>query len=108
MDDSLGGWLHRVACRIALQVSIDARTAQGSTNVGPPRFAGRVDPPWTGMTYRRSCTRRSDRLPERFRKPIVLCYLEEMTYQQAASQLSWSEGTTRGRLAKAREMLRVR
>ena len=37
-----------------------------------------------------------DSLPERYRKPIVLCYLEEMTYEQAAGQLRWSEATTRG------------
>ena len=38
----------------------------------------------------------------------MLCYLEEMTYQQAADQLRWSEATTRGRLARARELLRER
>ena len=41
-----------------------------------------------------------DRLPERYRRPIVLCFLEDMTYQQAADQLHWSEATTRGRLAR--------
>ena len=49
-----------------------------------------------------------DRLPDRYRRPVVLCYLEDMTYQQAADQLRWSEATTRGRLAKARDLLRAR
>jgi len=49
-----------------------------------------------------------DRLPERYRRPVVLCYLEDMTYQQAADQLRWSEATTRGRLARARDLLRTR
>ncbi len=41
-----------------------------------------------------------DRLPDRYRRPVVLCYLEDMTYQQAARHLHWSEATTRGRLAR--------
>ncbi len=49
-----------------------------------------------------------DRLPERYRRPIVLCYLEDMTYQQAADYLQWSEGTTRGRLARGKQLLRDR
>ena len=49
-----------------------------------------------------------DRLPERYRQPIVLCYLEEMTYQQAANHLHWSEGSTQGRLRRARDLLKAR
>ena len=49
-----------------------------------------------------------DRLPDRYRRPVVLCYLEDMTYQQAADQLRWSEATTRGRLARARDLFRAR
>ena len=47
-------------------------------------------------------------MPERFRKPFVLCCLEHMTYQQAANHLRWSEGMTQGRLARARSLLRAR
>ena len=43
-----------------------------------------------------------DRLPERYRRPVVLCCLEDMSYQQAAGHLRWSEATTRGRLRAAR------
>ena len=49
-----------------------------------------------------------DRLPEPLRAPVVLCYLEEMTYQAAAQRLGLTEGTIRGRLAKARDLLRSR
>ena len=38
----------------------------------------------------------------------MLCYLEEMTYQQAASHLHWSEGSTQGRLRRARDLLKAR
>ena len=41
-------------------------------------------------------------------RPLVLCYLEGLTYGAAAQQLGLSEGTLRGRLAQARKRLRRR
>ena len=49
-----------------------------------------------------------DGLPERLRAPIVLCYLQGLTYAAAAHQLGLSEMAIRGRLARARERLRQR
>ena len=52
--------------------------------------------------------KRFARLPERLRAPIVLCYLEGLTYAAAAHQVGLSERTIRGRLALARARLRRR
>ena len=49
-----------------------------------------------------------DRLPGNYRAPIVLCYLEGSTHEGAARQLGWPLGTVRGRLARARELLKTR
>jgi RNA polymerase sigma factor (sigma-70 family) len=49
-----------------------------------------------------------DGLPERLRAPIVLCYLQGLTYAAVARQLGLSEVAVRGRLARARERLRHR
>jgi RNA polymerase sigma factor (sigma-70 family) len=108
VNASLGGWLHRVAWRIAFQVKSQAvrrrdQERRAAEMAGPPRSAG---PPWDDTQL--ILHQEIDRLPERFRKPIVLCYLEGMTYQQAASHLRWSEATTQGRLARARNLLRTR
>ncbi len=48
------------------------------------------------------------RLPERFRAPIILCYFEGMTHDQAAERLRCPVGTVRSRMAKGRELLRGR
>src|SRR5689334_7984939 len=48
------------------------------------------------------------RLPDKYRQLVVLCYLEEQTHEQAARLLRWPLGTVKGRLARARELLRRR
>jgi RNA polymerase sigma factor (sigma-70 family) len=108
IDDSVGGWLHRVAWRIALQVNSDAARHRRQEHKAAElaRARERANLPWddTGAVLHQEI----ERLPERYRKPVVLCYLEGMTCQQAASYLRLSEGTTRGRLARGKALLRDR
>src|SRR5262249_19175720 len=46
-----------------------------------------------------------NRLPERYRVPVILCYLEGQTHQQAARQLGCSRETITTRLARTRKKL---
>ena len=46
-----------------------------------------------------------DRLPEKYRAPIVLCYLQGRTIIEASRQLGWPVGTVGGRLAQRRDRL---
>jgi RNA polymerase sigma factor (sigma-70 family) len=47
-------------------------------------------------------------LPTQYRAPLVLCYLEGLTNEEAARRLGWPAGSISYRLARAREILRQR
>ena len=45
------------------------------------------------------------RLPEKYRAPVVLCFFEGQTHEEAARQLDCPSGTVKGRLARAKVLL---
>jgi len=108
--DALGGWLHRVARRSAVQASVEARRRKDREG-GPAAALGAVaGPAPTGPDFdlRAIVHEEVDRLPEGRRLPVVLCDLEGLTYEEAARRLRWTVPTLRNRLAKARRNLKDR
>jgi RNA polymerase sigma factor (sigma-70 family) len=103
--EALGAWLHRVAYRTALQARSDAARRREVEKSAPlARSAEPAGQDDLGAVLHEEI----ERLPERFRRSVVLCYLEGMTRDQAADYLRCTEGTVRSRLAKGRELLRHR
>jgi len=49
-----------------------------------------------------------DRLPDSYRQPLTLCYLEGLTHEEAASRLGWPVGTVKARLVRGRRLMRER
>src|SRR5262249_25375297 len=45
------------------------------------------------------------RLPDKYRLPIVLCELRELTTAQAAAEIAWPVGTVASRLSRGRQLL---
>jgi RNA polymerase sigma factor (sigma-70 family) len=106
--DAIGGWLHRVAYRIAIQAAAEAskrRTLERRAGELAATRQGIADVP---DELRAILHEEVDRLPERLRMPVVLCDLEGLERSDAARQLGWTEGALRGRLARARAKLRDR
>jgi RNA polymerase sigma factor (sigma-70 family) len=99
---SLAAWLHGVAYRIALRAK---RSPRAMTLLDDQAAAWPPCP--TEEREKISVLHQEiERLPEKYRLPIVLCYLEGMTHDDAAAHLQWPVGTVRGRLARARDQLR--
>lgn len=104
----LGPWLYRVASRTATKAR--ARSARRrDREVNSDVEAATLDVP---DLHRRELAAVLDeelgRLPERYRQPMVLCYLEGMTNEEAAQRLACPKGTILSRLSRAREQLRER
>ena len=107
--DAVGGWLHRVAHRVAVEAGRDrARRDRRERATGDPPDRVAVGESLADDDWRIPLHEELARLPERFRQPVVLCYLEGKTHAQAAVELKWSEATLRRRLADARGLLRSR
>ena len=49
-----------------------------------------------------------DRLPEKYRAPIILCYMRGQSQREVAQALGWPLGTVQTRLHRGRERLRAR
>jgi RNA polymerase sigma factor (sigma-70 family) len=104
--DSLGPWLHQVAYRAACC----ARAARIRRRVHEERAAGmasvEVDADGNPEDFDTALHEEIERLPERYRFPVVLCDLEGFTHELAARHLGCPVGTVKSRLARGRERLR--
>jgi RNA polymerase sigma factor (sigma-70 family) len=106
--ESLASWLHGVAYRCAARLRSgnarrrlhEAQVLPGPATVLPP------DPSWGEV--RQALDEELARLPEKYRAPLVLCYLRGMTQCEAARELGCKTGVLRGRLDRGRERLRAR
>ncbi len=105
--DSIGPWLHRVARHAAVRVRRDADRRR-AVERGAVLAAGRLTDPAGEYDVAAVVHEEVDRLPERYRVPVVLCDLEGRTHEEAARHLGCPVGTIKSRLARGRERLRVR
>ncbi len=106
--DAIGPWLYGVATRVAARARVQASRRRQSQAI-PLEFpvvdrgGATIDPDLVEIL-----DAELGRLPSKYRSPLVLCYLEGRTHEEAARDLQWPVGTVKGRLARARELLRSR
>jgi RNA polymerase sigma factor (sigma-70 family) len=105
---SVGPWLYAVALRVALKARTLAarRRARHTEMVDEVAAEPGGESPWHDL--RPMLDEELDRLPEKYRTPLVLCYLEGKTNEEAARLLGRPVGTVWYQLSRGREMLRGR
>jgi RNA polymerase sigma factor (sigma-70 family) len=105
---SVSSWLYRVAYHVALRARARAGLRQQrERQVGAPPRADPLDEV-TGRELLAVLDEEMQKLPERLRAPLVLCYLQGKTRDEAARELGWSLGTLKRRLEGGRQCLRAR
>jgi RNA polymerase sigma factor (sigma-70 family) len=104
----VASWLYGVACRVAARARSEAARRRVRESRSPVRHP---NDPLEEITARELCAVLDEelvRLPQRYRMPLLLCYLEGQTRDQAAQRLGWSVRTLARRLERGRELLRAR
>ncbi|HZY87433.1 MAG TPA: sigma-70 family RNA polymerase sigma factor [Gemmataceae bacterium] len=104
--ESVGSWLYKVAYRAALRARARAARQPRSGAAWPEPAAPEARRPADDL--RPVLDAELNRLPEKYRAPLVLHYLEGKTVEQAARELGCPSGTLASRLARGRELLRDR
>jgi RNA polymerase sigma factor (sigma-70 family) len=104
--ESVANWLYETAHRLACK----ARAAGWRQAVRLGQLEDKLSAPESAddMTMREAREVLYDELatlPENLRTPLVLCYLEGATREQAARQLGWSQRTLERRLEQGRARL---
>jgi RNA polymerase sigma factor (sigma-70 family) len=108
----LVGWLYEVAYRIAIRARASTvrrkeqerkSVAMSVTSVHPEH---ENDAAWNEL--RPVLHDEVNRLPDKYRLPVILSYLEGKSNEEVARVLDWPVGTVKGRLSRARDLLRSR
>jgi RNA polymerase sigma factor (sigma-70 family) len=117
--DLLGNWLYGVAYRVATRARVLAARRTAKAPHGQEAFdrldavdgglaAVRKDASGLSPEPRPWLHEEVGRLPEKYRVVVRLCYLEGLTHEEASRRLGCPLGTVKGRLSRARDLLRKR
>jgi RNA polymerase sigma factor (sigma-70 family) len=103
---SVASWLHTVAYNLAQKMKASRRPASEDQVVVPAPSNPMDELSWREV--REIVHEELERLPEKYRQPVILCCIQGRTQEEAARQLGWTAGTLRGMLTRGRDLLRKR
>jgi RNA polymerase sigma factor (sigma-70 family) len=106
--EMLASWLYKVAYRVACRARSRSRALSNQPAVVAAVAAPDGSPAVVTADLRSMLDGEVAGLPERYRRPLVLCYFEGKTHEEAARLLGCPKGTLAARLARARDRLRLR
>src|SRR6516225_6528780 len=104
---TVGPWLYQAACRLGAKARARAARRRPHAPLGPHVTAPPSDPS-AGLAWAEVRAALDDglaALPARLREPLVLCYLEGLTQDEAAAALGCSSAAVKGRVTRGRERL---
>ena len=104
----MASWLFGVATRVASRARADAARRRAREHIFARDAAAEHTQAACDEAAQAALHEEIALLPEKYRAPVVLCYLEGLSYQTAAERLGCPIGTVSVRLMRAREKLRSR
>ena len=109
---SVSSWLYSVAHRLALRTRADAARRRQREQEAAVLWSGSQTPATapddvTWRELREVLDEELARLPEKYRAPLLSCYFEGLTQEEAARQLGWTPRSVKDRLERGRNRLRV-
>lgn len=106
----LTSWLYTVAYRLALRARTSAARQREEHLPAMAADSLCTEPAdqVTAQELRRLLDEELHRLPDKYRLPLVLCYLEDKSHEEAARELGLPRGSMAKRLAGAQDRLRRR
>jgi RNA polymerase sigma factor (sigma-70 family) len=105
---ALPGWLYGVAYRIAHRARAERQRRDSEPCIDPVDAAPGPASQATWRELGRIVEEEVAALSEALRLPVLLCYWEGLTNEEAARRLGWRPGTVKTRLARARHVLHTR
>jgi hypothetical protein len=111
--ERLGPWLYGVARRVAREARVRGGRPQRAQELAGREsqlLADEEGPDCESIRREEFRTLHEElgRLPAKYLEPIVLCYFEGLTHDEAACRLGWPVGTVSVRLRRARKILEAR
>jgi RNA polymerase sigma factor (sigma-70 family) len=106
--EAISPWLYGVAGRVAARIRARAARRSAEERKGARPQVTQPDRDLEQRELRALLDEEIQRLPEKYRRPVVLCYVEGRTHEEAARKLRCSAGSLRGRLDRARRKLQDR
>jgi RNA polymerase sigma factor (sigma-70 family) len=106
--ESVGSWLHGVAYRLARRAKVQAAKRRARPTPAAPLPAEGPLEELSVREWQAILHEELERLPEKYRAALLLCYWEGKTRDEAADQLGVARGTLRDQLERARKLLRSR
>jgi RNA polymerase sigma factor (sigma-70 family) len=106
--ESVGPWLYGVARRVALEARGVASRRQVPACLETEEPGVDDHDGLERDELHAALHEELGRLPEKYRAPLVLCYIEGLPHESVARRLGWPIGTVRVRIARGRDLLGAR